>query len=336
MKKVVLITAAGLAAVIGFALLWIKQDMNRQLHSPLELEKEEVLIIEPGMSLSAVSHKLVALGWLEQPYYLIYEGRRQHKAKAIKVGEYAVEPGTTPLQLLHKLISGKVIQYPLTIPEGMTARQIIDLVRNHPPLVRTLPDDEMQAVMAALGHPGQNAEGRFFPDTYHFPRGTTDVDFLRRAYRAMESVLNEEWQQRDLGLPYKDPYQALIMASIVEKETAIPEERGRIAGVFVRRLQKGMKLQTDPTVIYALGESYDGNIRKKDLSVDSPYNTYVHAGLPPTPIACPGRDAIRAALQPESGTELYFVARGDGSHHFSSTLAEHNRAVQQYQLNHHR
>lgn len=336
MKKVVLITAAGLAAVIGFALLWIKQDMNRQLHSPLELEKEEVLIIEPGMSLSAVSHKLVALGWLEQPYYLIYEGRRQHKAKAIKVGEYAVEPGTTPLQLLHKLISGKVIQYPLTIPEGMTARQIIDLVRNHPPLVRTLPDDEMQTVMAALGHPGQNAEGRFFPDTYHFPRGTTDVDFLRRAYRAMESVLNEEWQQRDLGLPYKDPYQALIMASIVEKETAIPEERGRIAGVFVRRLQKGMKLQTDPTVIYALGESYDGNIRKKDLSVDSPYNTYVHAGLPPTPIACPGRDAIRAALQPESGTELYFVARGDGSHHFSSTLAEHNRAVQQYQLNHHR
>ena len=170
MKKVVLITAAGLAAVIGFALLWIKQDMNRQLHSPLELEKEEVLIIEPGMSLSAVSHKLVALGWLEQPYYLIYEGRRQHKAKAIKVGEYAVEPGTTPLQLLHKLISGKVIQYPLTIPEGMTARQIIDLVRNHPPLVRTLPDDEMQAVMAALGHPGQNAEGRFFPDTRPEPR----------------------------------------------------------------------------------------------------------------------------------------------------------------------
>ena len=333
MKKVVLITAVGLVAVIGFGLLWIKRDMDRQLHSPLALERTEVLIIEPGMSLSAVSRELSRRGWLQQPYYLIYEGRWQHKAKAIKAGEYAIKPGTTPLQLLNKLIRGKVIQYPLTIPEGLSARQIVDLVHNHPPLIKTLPDDDMPTVMAALGHPGQNAEGRFFPDTYHFPRGTTDVDFLRRAYRAMEAVLNQEWQHRDVGLPYQDPYQALIMASIVEKETAIPAERGKIAGVFVRRLQKGMKLQTDPTVIYALGAAYDGNIRKKDLSVDSPYNTYLHAGLPPTPIACPGRDAIRAALQPEDGTELYFVARGDGSHHFSSTLAEHNRAVQQYQLN---
>ena len=333
MKKILLLALAGVAIVIGLVLLWISHDMQAQLHRPLALDEEAVLVIDPGMSLAAVSREITGRGWLTHPYYLIYEARRQHQARRIKAGEYAVAPGTTPVQLLDMLISGKVIQYPLTIPEGLTSKQIIALVRNHPPLIKSLPDDDPINVMAALGHAGQNAEGRFFPDTYLFPRGTTDLEFLRRAYQAMEKVLNQEWQQRDLALPYTDPYQALIMASIIEKETAVPEERGRIAGVFVRRLQKGMKLQTDPTVIYALGAAFDGNIRRKDLAFDSPYNTYVYAGLPPTPIACPGREAIRAALQPADGTELYFVARGDGSHHFSSTLAEHNRAVIQYQLN---
>lgn len=335
MKRLFFVTVLVIFAGIGFILLWLQYDMDKQLHQPMTLDKEEVLVIEPGISLSAISRELVGRGWLEHPYYLVFAGRRENKATRIKTGEYAVEPGTTPLELLDKLISGKVIQYPLTIPEGLTSQQFIALVQTHPQLKKTLTDDDPKKVMEALGHPGQNAEGRFYPDTYYFPRGATDVEFLQRAYHTMETILAQEWQRRDVGLPYKDPYEALIMASIIEKETAVPEERGKIAGVFVRRLLKGMKLQTDPTIIYALGNSYDGNIRRKDLSFDSPYNTYVYAGLPPTPIACPGRDAIRAALQPEDGTELYFVARGDGSHHFSSTLAEHNRAVAKYQLNRH-
>ena len=199
-------------------------------------------------------------------------------------------------------------------------------------LVHTLDTREPRRVMAAIGYAGYLAEGRLFPDTYRFPRGTTDVAFLVRAFETMQAVLAEEWERRAVGLPYESPYEALIMASLIEKETGIPEERAQIGGVFVRRLGKGMKLQTDPTVIYALGSSYDGNIRRGDLGVDSPYNTYVYAGLPPTPIASPGRESIRAALQPEAGDALYFVARGDGSHEFSATLAEHNRAVRKYQL----
>ena len=187
--------------------------------------------------------------------------------------------------------------------------------------------------MSEIGYPGYHAEGRFFPDTYYFPAETTDVDFLRRAFKQMESVLYDEWDKRMKGVPYRLPYEALIMASLIEKETAVPDERKKIAGVFVRRLEQNMKLQTDPTVIYALGENYDGDIRRRDLGFDSPYNTYRYKGLPPTPIAAPGRASIRAALQPEPGTALYFVATGeDGRHYFSDTLAEHNRAVAKYQL----
>ena len=322
----VLLLAAVLAAV------WIARDMQRQLHAPLTVSARATLLVQPGASLTAVSRQLAANGWLARPWYLILEGRWQGVATHIKAGEYAVEPGMTPLQLLDNLVQGKVIQYALTIPEGLTFRQIIQLVEEQPQLRHTLPDYRPVTVMQAIGEPGQSPEGRFYPDTYYFPRGTTDVQFLRRAYRTMTTVLAEEWQGRDTGLPYGKPYDALIMASIIEKETAIPAERGRIAGVFVRRLERGMRLQTDPTVIYALGEHYDGNIHRRDLATDSPYNTYVHAGLPPTPIAAPGRESISAALHPEPGDELYFVARGDGSHHFSSTLKEHNDAVAKYQL----
>jgi UPF0755 protein len=199
-------------------------------------------------------------------------------------------------------------------------------------LIKTLSDTDGKTVMSALGYPEVHPEGRFFPDTYHFPSGMTDIEFLQRAYDTMVAVLDEEWQQKAEGLPYKTADEALIMASIIEKETAVASERVTIAGVFVRRLQKGMKLQTDPTVIYAMGENYNGNIRRKDLKTDSPYNTYVVAGLPPTPIALPGVEAIHAALHPEQGETLYFVAKGDGSHYFSKTLKEHNRAVAKYQL----
>jgi UPF0755 protein len=307
--------------------------MQQQLHSPMNLQQREILVVEPGASLKRIGRQLSDRNWLPHPYYFIFEGRRRDAATHIKAGEYAVTTDTTPAALLDKMIRGEVIQYALTIPEGLTVREILAQVRRHEHLVKTLPDYKPATVMQAIGKPGMNAEGRFYPETYHFPRGTTDVDFLRRAYDTMETVLAEEWQARDTGLPYADAYQALIMASIIEKETAVPDERDRIAGVFVRRLQRGMKLQTDPTVIYGLGEDFDGNIRRRDLRSDSPYNTYVHRGLPPTPIAAPGREAIHAALHPAEGDTLYFVARGDGSHHFSSTLAEHNRAVRKYQLN---
>jgi UPF0755 protein len=315
------------------AATWLVRDVQKQLHAPMTVSARTTLLVQPGTSLTAVSRQLAANGWLSRAWYLSLAGRWQGVATQIKAGEYAIEPGMTPLQLLDNLVQGKVIQYSLTIPEGLTFSQIMQLVETHPELRHTLPDSRPDTVMRAIGETGQSPEGRFYPDTYHFPRGTTDVQFLRRAYQTMAEVLAHEWQGRDTGLPYKKPYDALIMASIIEKETAIPAERGRIAGVFVRRLQRGMRLQTDPTVIYALGEHYDGNIHKRDLSLNSPYNTYLHAGLPPTPIAAPGRESISAALHPDPGNELYFVARGDGSHHFSSTLQEHNRAVAKYQLN---
>ena len=320
-----------LAVVLGA--VWIARDMQRQLHAPLTVTARSTLVVQAGASLTAVSRQLVANGWVSRPWYLNLAGRWQGVATRIKAGEYAVEPGMTPLQLLQNLVQGKVIQYSLTIPEGLNFREIMQLVETQPELRHTLPDYRPDTVMQAIGKPGQSPEGRFYPDTYHFPRGTTDVQFLRRAYQTMADVLAQEWQGRDTGLPYKTPYDALIMASIIEKETAVPAERGRIAGVFVRRLQRSMRLQTDPTVIYALGEHYKGNIHKRDLALNSPYNTYLHAGLPPTPIAAPGRESISAALHPDSGNELYFVARGDGSHYFSRTLEEHNRAVAKYQLN---
>lgn len=333
MKKILLTSFLVLLLAALSAVWWLHEDMQRQLNSPMALDEDQVLVVEPGMSLRRIGRYLSDNGWLSHPWYFIYEARQRDVATRIHAGEYAVEQDTTPADLLERLIQGKVIQYSLTLPEGITFRQILMLIKQHEQLEKTLHEYTPESVMAAIDKPGMEPEGRFYPDTYHFPRDTTDVEFLRRAWHTMETILAGEWPARDTGLPYETPYEALIMASIIEKETAVPEERGRIAGVFVRRLQKGMKLQTDPTVIYALGRDFDGNIRRRDLGYDSPYNTYVYRGLPPTPIAAPGRDSIHAALHPEDGDELYFVSRGDGSHHFSSTLAEHNRAVRRYQLN---
>ena len=330
-RKLLLLPPLGLVFA-GCALWWLYYDMQRQLQEPLPLADDSTLFIAPGEGLNTIAAGLVKKGWLEQPYYFIFETRRQGRARLLKAGEYEVTVGTTPLQLLDILVDGKVRQYSMTIPEGWSFRQILRAVRDNPRLLATLDTEQPRRVMAELGYSGIFAEGRIYPDTYFFPAGTTDREFLRRAIKMQEKVLMEEWRQRAEGLPYASPYEALIMASIVEKETAVVEERERIAGVFVRRLQQNMKLQTDPTVIYALGQAYDGDIRRKDLSIDSPYNTYLYRGLPPTPIASPGREAIHAALHPEPGTALYFVARGDGSHYFSDTLAEHNRAVEKYQL----
>ncbi|MFM8332207.1 MAG: endolytic transglycosylase MltG, partial [Candidatus Methylumidiphilus sp.] len=249
----------------------------------------------------------------------------------LKYGEYAIPPQTTPRQLLALFASGKVRHYSLTFVEGWSFRQMLDAISREPALSHHIDGKPPREIMELIDAPGEDAEGRFYPDTYFFAKGTDDLDLLRRAYRKMQTVLAEEWQGRAADLAVRSPYEALILASIVEKETGLPAERAKIAGVFSRRLAKGMLLQTDPTVIYGMGETYAGNIRKEDLLRDTPFNTYQHTGLPPTPIAMPGLAALHAALHPEPGDSLYFVARGDGGHVFSKTLAEHNQAVEQYQ-----
>jgi UPF0755 protein len=237
-----------------------------------------------------------------------------------------------PADVLGRITSGQVVQHPVTLVEGWTFRQAINAIDaqgRYSGALSGLTDEEL---MAELGYPGEYPEGRLFPDTYRFPRDTPRLAVLRRAFERMEQVLAEEWESRSDGLPLDTPYEALILASIIEKETGAAWERPEIAGVFVRRLRKGMRLQTDPTVIYGMGERYEGRIRRADLREATPYNTYVIDGLPPTPIALPGRAAINAALNPADGDSLYFVSRGDGTHVFSATLDEHNRAVRRYIL----
>jgi UPF0755 protein len=314
------------------AVAWVWVDVNQYLDEPMPIEQSQSYELKPGSNFVRVVNELKQAGMITQSRYLRWYGRLTGKARQIKAGEYEIMVGLTPRQLLEMMIIGKVRQYALTLVEGWNFRQVMDAVHSHPSLAHTLQGLDNAAIMAQLGHPQEHPEGRFLPDTYHFPKGLSDVAFLKRAYDAMAQTLVREWEARAVGLPLQTPYEALILASIVEKETGLASERQAIAGVFVRRLEKGMRLQTDPTVIYGMGERYDGNIRKQDLLEDTPYNTYRRAGLPPTPIAMPGRDAIHATLHPDDSQNIYFVSRGDGSHHFSATLEEHNNAVIKYQL----
>jgi UPF0755 protein len=321
-----------LAVLIAFAALW--QHYQQFRTSPLAVpETGLILDFQAGSSLRGLARELVEQGVLPHPYWLRLLGRDTGLAARLQAGEYRIDPGTTPEALLRQLAAGRVLQHELTLVEGHTFRLMMERIRSHPVLVQTLAELPDEEIMRRIGHEGEHPEGRFLPDTYYFPRGTTDVEFLRRAYAAMERILEEAWAKRAEGLPLQTPYEALILASIVERETGLPGERGTIAGVFTRRLQKGMRLQTDPTVVYGIGTEYEGRIRYIHLRTDTPYNTYTRHGLPPTPIAMPGVEAIQAALHPEPGDALYFVSRNDGSHHFSATLAEHNRAVDKYQRN---
>jgi UPF0755 protein len=270
---------------------------------------------------------------LEHPYLLLAYGRWSGLDEEIKRGEYLIPMGTTAAGLLELLSKGSVIQYRVTLPEGITLAKAIELLGKQEQLLRELegPDDPR---ILALVQPHSIAEGLFFPDSYRYEKGTSDWEILQRAHRRMRDILVAEWQGRGGSLPYETAYDALIMASIVERETGIPRERAKIAGVFVQRLARGMRLQTDPTVIYGLGDSYEGNLRRKHLQDESnPYNTYRHRNLPPSPISLPGRAAINAALHPDKSRALYFVARGDGSHVFSTTLRDHQNAVYKYQIN---
>jgi UPF0755 protein len=318
---------------MSLLLAWGWLEYDDFIHKPLDLPTGGLNYqLFSGTTVKGLANDLQQQGIIQKPLLLEFLGRWNGKASQLKAGEYHLPEGTTPPMLLEILSSARVVQYPLSIIEGWTFKQMMAVVRSNPVLKQTLEGVDDAQIMQRLGLDGEHPEGRFYPDTYHFPRGTTDVEFLLRAYQRMQNTLQTSWAQRAADSPLKSPYEALILASIIERETGLPHERKRIAGVFVRRLNRGMLLQTDPTVIYGMGEAYDGNIRKRDLLRDTPYNTYLHKGLTPTPIAMPSRAAIDAALHPESGKALYFVATGEGGHYFSETLEEHNKAVRKYQL----
>ena len=301
--------------------------------SPLAIEQPRTLEIAQGSSFNRIvgtlrEEQLTAA----HPLYWRALAWEMGVMKGLHAGEYRLEPGMTPRALLAHLAKGSVLQHRFTIVEGWTFRELRAALAKHPELVAKAGAMSDAELMTAIGADGVAPEGRFLPETYQFSKGGTDLDLLKRAYAAMQTTLTTAWEAREPGLPLANENEALVLASIIEKETGVASERPQIAGVFVRRLKIGMLLQTDPTVIYGLGTSFDGNLTRAHLEADTPYNTYTRAGLPPTPIALPGKAAIEAALHPAPGDTLYFVSRGDGSHVFTSSLAEHQRAVNEFQL----
>ncbi len=328
----------------GGAAYWGAQSLYGEfLATPVELGEtagkdrdngDRVLYsVVDGATIRSVAHDLADRGWISSRFLFTIHAYLTGQENALKKGEYAIERGMTPDDLLDLFASGKSIQFPVAIVPGTTFRDAVDALGASSIFgneLAGLSDDE---IMQRIGLDAEDPEGWLFPDTYLYVRGTPDSEILKQAHQRMRDVLAEEWAGRADDLPLATPYEALILASIVEKETGQAGERPRIAGVFTRRLEQGMKLQTDPTIIYGLGDEYDGDITREHLRRPTPYNTYVIPALPPTPIALPGREAIHAVLHPADGDELFFVARGDGSHHFSATLEEHNCAVRHYQLN---
>lgn len=316
----------GLSAAGLGALAW------RDLNTPLAIEaaEGEWLRVPSGTPFHRVAAELGQRGLVDKPWLLRWYAGATGDAKRVRAGEYQLAAGTTPVTLLAKLVAGDVYLHQITIVEGTRFAEVLTALRAHPAIAATALDGA--AIMSALGAPGVHPEGQFFPDTYRFPYGTSDLDILRLAHEALAARLQEAWRNRSPGLLLKTDYEALILASIIEKETSLPSERKVISGVFHERLRRNMRLQTDPTVIYGIGDAFDGDLRDGDMHRDTPYNTYTRAGLPPTPIALPGAGSIEAAVAPEITGALYFVAtgRGDGSHYFSATLEEHERAVRDY------
>ena len=322
-RLLALIVLVGIA--LGGAAYW-------WLHQPLDLGLEPLeLAIEPGTTPRGVARDVVAAGVKTDARLLYAWFRVSGQDRAIKAGNYELPPGTTPISLLQKLARGEEALRALTLVEGWNWRQVRQALAKEEQIKHDAAALTDEALMAQLGRPGVAPEGRFFPDTYTYAKGSSDIALLRRAMHAMDRHLEAAWAQRAADTPLKSADEALTLASIVEKETGKASDRGQIAGVFVNRLRVGMLLQTDPTVIYGLGEKFDGNLRKRDLQTDTPWNTYTRAGLPPTPIAMPGKASLLAAVQPQATRALYFVAKGDGTSHFSASLEEHNRAVNRYQ-----
>ena len=330
-RKLLLLLVAGLVALV-LALALAGWSLRSALDQPLKLESERLIEVVPGDTPGGLLNRLEGEGVLDGAFWLRLYWRFNLSGQALHSGEYRLTPQQSARDLLDLWRRGEVVQYSLTLVEGWSFRQVRAALVRQEKLEQRLADLDDKALMGRLGLAGVSPEGRFFPDTYRYVRGMSDLDLLKQASARLDQVLDEEWARRADGLPYRKPYDALIMASMVEKETGVAEERGQIAGVFVRRLRSGMRLQTDPTVIFGLGERYNGNLTRAHLQQPTPYNTYVIDGMPPTPIALAGREAIHAALNPVAGKSLYFVARGDGSHVFSETLEQHNRAVREYQL----
>lgn len=295
-------------------------------HTPFEFT------LKQGSSLKSAAHQLQQAGGLNNEWLFVMLGRGLRKASQIKPGNYQLEHEVTPLQLLNTISKGQVEQSSITLIEGNTFKEMREVLNADATLRHDSANMSDAEILKQIGADEHAAEGLFFPDTYNYVKGSSDLKLLKRAYQLMQRNLQESWKKRDANLPFDTPYEALILASIVEKETGQPSDRPMIASVFINRLRKHMRLQTDPTVIYGMGDKFDGNLRKRDLLKDTPYNTYTREGLTPTPIALPGLAAIRAVLHPAPSKALYFVARGDGSSQFSATLIEHNNAVNQYQI----
>ena len=322
--SIVLLAVLVAGGAVAAAVWWLEQ--------PLQLASGTVEVsIEPKTSPREVANAWVQAGVRADPFLLYEWFRWSGQARKIRAGSYAVGPGVTPRTLLDKMVRGDEVMATVRLIEGWTFRQFRAELAKAPGLKQTTAALSEAELMTAIGAPGVPAEGRFYPDTYAFSKGASDLVVLKRAYRTMQRQLDAAWAERAANTPLRSANDALILASIVEKETGAAKDRGLVAGVFVNRLRIGMPLQTDPTVIYGLGERFDGNLRKRDLLADTPYNTYTRGGLPPTPIAMPGRASLLAAVKPDATKALYFVARGDGSSQFSESLADHNRAVNQYQ-----
>jgi UPF0755 protein len=320
------IAAVVAVVVLGASAAYLQHASRR----PLAFTEEPVELRE-GSGVRQLGAELVRRGILAEPYTLLIWASWRGQTRALKAGEYRFAPGTSMPEMLDKMVRGEVIRYSLTIVEGWTFERLRAALQTAPRLRQTIGDKPPEQVMALLGHPGQHPEGRFFPATYQYHAQTSDLDLLRTSYTRMEQVLGDAWKNRADRIQVGSADEVLILASIIEKETGRPEERPEISAVFHNRLARGMRLQTDPTVIYGLGAAFKGNLTRAHLEADNPYNTYMRAGLPPTPIALPGAEAIRAATRPAGTRALYFVARGDGSHQFSETLEEHNAAVNRYQ-----
>jgi UPF0755 protein len=327
----VAVVASVLVAVAG-AGLWGWQGLE-SLEADAGLEEPMLYVVPRGSSFNAVAQDMEEMGVVDKAVWLKLLARIEPELASIRAGEYEFQPGMSARDMVSLMVSGQTKSRFVQFIEGRRFQDARAALADAEYLEQVTADWSAERIMAELGDEGAHPEGRFFPDTYAYSRGDSDLDLLRRAYERMNNVLAEEWANRAEDLPYESPYEALIMASIIERETGVPGERRDIAGVFVRRLERGMRLQTDPTVIYGMGDSYQGRITRRDLRTHTPYNTYRISGLPPTPIALPGRAAINAAVNPADGDTLFFVAKGDGSHQFSRTLEDHQRAVREYQLN---
>ena len=329
----VLLAFAGILIAVLVGIVLVNQQMNAFMATELNVPEQGLEFeIPAGSSFASVSSELIANGLIDDDRWLRLYVRRNEMGGDIQAGDYLIKPGATVLSLLDQFTSGAVRLYTFTLIEGWNHREVLQALHANEAVAATMTDEDWPAFLESLGAEVIHPEGLFLPETYRFARDTSDRALLKQAYGLMQTVLAEEWANRSEDAPVASPYEALILASIVEKETARADERAKIAGVFARRLAKRMRLQTDPTVIYGIGPAFDGNLTRAHLRTDTPYNTYTRHGLPPTPIAMSGRAAINAALNPEDGSELFFVATGlgDGSHKFSTTKEEHDAAVAEY------